>query len=292
MTALFRLLISPQPPNTSYVSAVRRSVYISIFVAVFLVAFQPFGLATLESDYKLLIIASYGLPCFLPNILIGCTLAFWAKSRRRPAVWRVWHELATILMYILVISLSNYLYGHSLSFFDASWRALLEMVGYTMLVGFFPAVAVFFSNRAYNTSRNETAAASLNRSIESAAKSHHETPAAPAPRITLSGDNRDESLTVDTDDICYIKSDGNYVEVVTAASGAKREARLLRATLKEMETQLSGQCASIVRCHRSYLVNSQRIASAEGNSTGLVITLDRDAIQVPVSRSYVAAFKQ
>jgi hypothetical protein len=292
MTALFRLLNDSQPPNLSYASAVRRSVYISVFVAVFLVAFQPFGLGMLEGDYRLLLIASYGLPCFLPNVIIGCGLVYWGRSRKKPTVWRVWHELAVILLHMLVIGISNYLYGVSLSFFEANGSALMEMLVYTMLVGFFPAAAVFVSNRAINISRNETAAASLNRTIETTAR-HQDTPtAASAAPVTLSGENRGETFSVLPDELCYMKSDGNYVEVVTAAPDAKRQTQLLRATLKDMETQLSGQCAEIVRCHRSYLVNARRIVAAEGNSAGLVITLDRDGIQVPVSRAYVAAFRK
>lgn len=290
MPALIRFLNSPQPPNISYVSPVKTSVYISVFVAVFLVVFQPFGLGTINSPHKILIIASYGLPCLPPDIILGYGLVYWFRRSKSHALWKVWHELVVILLYIVIIGASNYTYSCLLFGMGFRLRDLLSMETYTALVAFFPAVATFVSARAFNTCRNETAAESLNRSLDGSVKSESLS-SLTVRKVTLSGENKDESVTADLDGICFIKSDGNYVEVVLAAKGAKHETRLLRATLKDMETQLAGQCTEIVRCHRSYLVNKQRISSAEGNAMGLTISLDRDNLQVPVSRSYVAAFK-
>jgi len=293
LAASIRFLNSPQPPNMSYMWALRASVYTSLFVALFLVAFQPFGLGSINGPNKLLVIASYGLPCFPPNLLINCVLVhLFRRSGKMAAGWKVYHTLATMLLFLLVIGASNYTYDCILSGADFNLRWLVRMELYTALVGFFPAAVIFASARALSASRNESAAEALNRSIETAAKTEAPPATVPAHIISLSGDNKDESLSVDARDICYLKSDGNYVEVVVATEGAKRETKLLRATLKDMETQLAGQCGDIVRCHRSFLVNQRRILGAEGNAMGLVISLDRDGLQVPVSRSYVAAFRK
>jgi hypothetical protein len=292
MFAPIRFLNSPQPTNTSYGSALKLSVYTSVFVALFLTVFQPFGLSAVEGPYRLLMIASYGLPCFPPDLLISCSLVFSFRHSGMAEHWKVWHAFAVILLYILVIGASNYSYDCLLYHSDFRLAGLINMEICTASVGFFPSVVMFLSARAVTTSRNQTAAESLNRSIDTAANAENRATEPPNDReITLSGVNKDESVRAFASDICFLKSDGNYVEVVVAAKNAKHETKLLRATLKDMETQLSGQCADIVRCHRSYLVNKQRIASAEGNAMGLNIALDRDNLQVPVSRSFVAAFK-
>jgi hypothetical protein len=291
MSALFRFLNAPHPPNTSYASAVRQSVYISVFVAVFLMAFQPFELGTITGRYRLLLIASYGLPCLAPDLVIGCGMVWWKRSRKE-FVWKVWHAIAVIFVYLLAIGASNHLYDSLLTGYAINWAELLRMEGYTALVGFFPSVAMFVSARTVNTCRNETAAKDLNRSIENNALAESASGAASGTKLELVGGNKDEFFSADTGDICYIKSDGNYVEIVTAASGAKHTATLLRATLKDIESQLAGRADDVVRCHRSYLVNRRRIASAEGNAMGLTITLDRDGLQVPVSRSFVEEFRK
>jgi ABC-type sulfate transport system permease component len=110
MIAPIRFLNSPQTPNTSYLSALKSSVYTSVFVAVFLAVFQPFGLHSVEGPWRLLVIASFGLPCLLPDLLIGCSLVYWFGHSNAGERWKVWHELLVTLLYLFAIGASNYAY--------------------------------------------------------------------------------------------------------------------------------------------------------------------------------------
>lgn len=94
-------------------------------------------------------------------------------------------------------------------------------------------------------------------------------------QVFVRTDKRIEKLN--TDDILYIESIGNYVNIVTAQTKL-----IAYLTLKSMETQLSD--ADFVRIHYSYLVNFSKISSIEGN---LIHIKD---VSLPISRGYKEPF--
>ncbi|MEM9261690.1 MAG: LytTR family DNA-binding domain-containing protein, partial [Bacteroidota bacterium] len=63
----------------------------------------------------------------------------------------------------------------------------------------------------------------------------------------------------------------------------------IRATLSGLEQQL--RASTILRCHRSYLVNPNHIRQARGNAQGLRLSLVALEEEVPVSRAYVSQLR-
>jgi hypothetical protein len=86
------------------------------------------------------------------------------------------------------------------------------------------------------------------------------------------------------DEIHVLEAARNYVTVYTA----DREF-LMRQTLKHLEESLDSD--SIVRCHRSYLVNLDRIEEIRSTETGgYVIRMEGDR-EVPLSRGFRDSFR-
>ena len=99
-------------------------------------------------------------------------------------------------------------------------------------------------------------------------------------RITLHSETN-ETLNIQSDHILFIKAEVNYSRIVWI-EGNKRKEKVLRATVKTLEKQLSG--TSILRCHRSYLFNTSRY-SISGDSRGYILKSQSDPFEVPVARS-------
>lgn len=78
-------------------------------------------------------------------------------------------------------------------------------------------------------------------------------------------------------DILYLQSSGTYTEIVTSAKKV-----IISQTLKKILPQLASK--SFVRCHRSYAVNSEKIAAYDESFVYLVASTQ--TYKVPVSRSY------
>ncbi len=64
----------------------------------------------------------------------------------------------------------------------------------------------------------------------------------------------------------------------------------MRASLSRLAGQAAEQGAQLVRVHRSYLVNLQRVARVSGNAQGYRLHLSAPDVEpVPVGRTYSEA---
>ena len=99
-------------------------------------------------------------------------------------------------------------------------------------------------------------------------------------RISLRGDTN-ETLSIQCDQILFIQAEVNYSRIVWI-EGKQRKEKVLRATLKTLEEQLSG--TNIMRCHRSYLFNASQY-TLSGNSRGYKLKSVTDPFEIPVSRA-------
>jgi len=282
-----RFLNESHPVNTSYKQAFRSALAISGFVALFLMAFQPFGLHNID-EHRLLLIASFGLPCFPPILMFNLGMAYIFRNTTLGERWKVRHAMCAIICVLLLVGMSNYF--HSLIIFDHifSWSGLLNMEFYTALVGFFPSSGVLAWSNIHLIKKYQALALSLNQSIDNTAESKVDRS---TQVLALRAENQSETYEFEAEQLCYLKAEGNYVELTLCQDDAEPETRLLRLTLKDAQAQLVEQGCDVLRCHRSYLVNKSHIASAIGNAQGLVLYLDRDTLRVPVSRSYVPLFR-
>lgn len=90
-------------------------------------------------------------------------------------------------------------------------------------------------------------------------------------------------------DLVYIESVGNYANVVIYETGGLAR-NLYRTTLKSLEA--SNSLTSIIRCHRSYIVNLDQVIEVTGNAQGLKLHLKDCEDLIPVSRKYIPQVKE
>ncbi len=94
-------------------------------------------------------------------------------------------------------------------------------------------------------------------------------------------------FSVKKENLLFIESAENYVSVCYINKG-KIARYLLRDTLKRMEEKFSG--TEIVRCHRSYIVNFEKVKVIRKEKDGLKLELEQDIPSIPdipVSKTYV-----
>jgi DNA-binding LytR/AlgR family response regulator len=110
-------------------------------------------------------------------------------------------------------------------------------------------------------------------------------PGNPREMIPFYDDKSVLKFSVKKESLLYIESAENYVSICYIDKG-KVSKYLLRDTLKKMEETFSG--TEIVRCHRSYIVNFEKVKVIRKDKDGLILELDGpSAIDIPVSKTYV-----
>ena len=110
-------------------------------------------------------------------------------------------------------------------------------------------------------------------------------PARPDDKITLFDNSGALKLSVRASDLFYIESDDNYIKVWYADSKGEMKAYMLRCRLKTVEQSFKG--TSLVRCHRQYIVNLDKVKILRKEKDVYYMDLDNEAaVPLPVSRTY------
>ncbi len=105
------------------------------------------------------------------------------------------------------------------------------------------------------------------------------------PMIPLRDEKGVLRLSLKRSDIIYLQGSDNYVTVWYQSQGRIMKF-MLRTTLRTLEDEL--QQEGIIRCHRSYLVNIERVKLIRREKDGLQLELDSTPPStVPVSRTYM-----
>jgi DNA-binding LytR/AlgR family response regulator len=108
--------------------------------------------------------------------------------------------------------------------------------------------------------------------------------------IYLSGRNKNETFSTLEENIFFICSEGNYVQIKYKDQAVIKQ-KMIRNTLNNINDQLKN-IDSIVQCHRAYLVNTAKIVNAQGNAQGFRLKLKDIDETIPVSRKYVPMVKE
>lgn len=106
----------------------------------------------------------------------------------------------------------------------------------------------------------------------------------PGPKmVNIADENGEPQIAIDLDQILFLRSADNYVAVYfLKESKVKKE--LIRTTLKKLETDL--QEVPIRRCHRSFMINIDKIVLVQKNLQGYSLSLRDYHESIPVSKNY------
>lgn len=257
---------------------------VSLFISFFMYFFQPFGLSSLKNELRSIFEIGYGVITFMVLIfdlfLIPLIFKKWFQAKN----WTVLDQILWQIWILFSIGFFNFLYSSMILNYSDSSKAFLVFQFYTVLVGIIPVVVitVIIQNRLLveNLKTANDFNTDLNlRSIEPLDNC----------KVCLIADNNKDKFEVNLVDFIYIASTGNYIQVFYENNKVLKNI-LLRNTLKQTEEQLK-EIDSILKCHRAFLVNKNRIVQVKGNSQGLRLILEGTDEEIPVSRNFSKALK-
>ena len=268
------LLNKPFPVEESRAVFFRITASISVFVTLFLYFFQPFGIADVESNQFWLCLG-FGLSTFVGSVFYEFIIVWLFKLKGRREQFTFWKWILYVIGLIGCISVANFLYVRIVFFGFIQWDLLPAMIYGTFLIGIFPTVVLGTIALMRQEKKYQNIAAEINQKRTGISTSVN-------PKIPV-------VLNIPVNKIRYVESLQNYVQIGHVNSDGQLVKQVERATLKAILDETNG--SSIVKCHRSFLVNKEAIISTSGNAQGLLLSLaDCDKL-IPVSRSFVPLFK-
>ena len=280
----FKTLSEPYPFDDSTKKAVVKAVGFGLFIFLFLYFFQPFGLGNYKSETKGVELLGYGgvtAICLLLNHFgLSVLLPKWYSKK----TWTVGKNILLTLWIFFFIGLVNLLYSVFLKFLPFSFSSILMYQGITLSIGIIPVV---FSTLLVYQKRNS----SMLKEAENLNSSLQTTSVKKPSVISIPSTNKSENFEVDAHSLLYVKAVENYIELYTKENEILHK-KIIRTTLKSIDSTFE-EFLFIQKCHRSFLVNLNKVNHFSGNAQGLTLSFENsDELSVPVSRAFVKAIKE
>lgn len=253
---------------------------IFVMALFFNFAFEPFNVYREEHRF------SYFTVCLIQALIAAaislCTMSL-AGLFINDTPWKVKKEAMLILFLLILIGTGMFL-GREIVYDNPdnfSAKYFWEELRNTSLVGSFFFMIFIPLNYRKLTQKHNLSASTL--------KLHNLPPHDKKGReIKIRTQCRTEDFYLNPEDLIYAKAEGNYLELhVVFDNTFKRLVK--RLTLKELEQHLAS-FPFIVRTHRSYIVNTDKVTKVAGNAQGYLLTTCYPFPKLPVSRSMISGF--
>jgi LytTr DNA-binding domain len=285
---MLRFLSQPYPFEANDLrKSLIRNAFIGIFIAFFLIVFQPLGTDLWQTNYKTIKLLGYGFVSFLMPSLLH-TLSYFSFDRQKiNDKWVIWKEILFLMLTLVFVAVGNLIYANFLKLTNFSFSAFVGTLFSVAIIGVLPILAGVIAKYNRFVALNTKEAAEIDTNLQSYQQAQQIQPESNiAPQtITLLAENEKDSISFVVHDFVYIESADNYANIAFLKNN-KLQKELLRGTLKRFESQLHD--AQITRCHRSYIVNLHHAETITGNAQGYRLTLRYADIVVPVARNYGA----
>jgi len=107
-------------------------------------------------------------------------------------------------------------------------------------------------------------------------------------KFTLFDNNGVLKLSVSSANLYYVEADDNYIKVWYLDNKGALQTYMLRCRLKTVEESFAG--SDLIRCHRKFIVNMQKVKVLQKVGATYEITLDNEEIApIPVTKTYIEA---
>lgn len=254
---------------------------VGLFVFLFLYIFRPFYLVSL-GDLILNYTAGIGFVTFIGVFLLLYLPALIFTEYFNEDNWTIGRNIFLITIGILINGILIWYIGSLFNnFFNVENISLFQFLIYTYLVGTIPVVFFVFINEKNVRVKRVKKANKINTFNQ---QKENDIKIKLNETITIYSDNKKEHLKLNIHNLVYITSQGNYASFFLLNNNDLKE-KILRVTLAKIENEFKDY-NTIIRCHKSYIINSKFIEDISGNARGYLLKSKHVSFNIPVSRSF------
>jgi len=277
---MIRLLKEPFPLEKN-----RRSIILRLFITgglmyLILLVFKPFGLK--EHHGMDLFVYSGGF-VIIGLVYLTCHFLF-IEPLFNEDKWNIGKEVLNNLLILFVLGLINALYYSIYEGDTISYMIIIAFILYTLFIGIFPVIIILILRQNSLMKYHIKVAESIHTDqIKINKDSNNDC------TVELFSKNPEKKVNCDCSDLILLQAQDNYIGMhYKAGSQIKKE--LIRNTMKQCTLDVK-HLPMFFRCHRSFIINLDKIESVEGNAQGLKVKLESIDEKIPVSRHLVKEFR-
>ncbi len=245
---------------------------VGAILPLLLILLEPFDNSN-QFDYKYALLSGYALCISIPILSLHALENYVYKKQGNR--WFVVNECLYITITLFVIFIFSFFYhfyivgGDSVLDTTALWGFVKSFC-----LPFTPFIVPLWIYLRSNFGIIEVP----NQEIKSIKKDRI---------ITITGENKSETMTINESDFIYAHSQQNYVDVYYTTKEEVVQ-KMFRSTLANMMKQLPNAW----QVHRSYLVNLDYLQTVEGNARKRFMTISKTEKNIPISQKYYIALQK
>lgn len=268
------------PNDDTLVSRLKRAFMFGLFVTLFLAFFKPFGFDNVGGWTLYRICIEFGLITAVSIITLNIVLTKLLPAFFDSQNWVVWKEISYTLLNFIVIGLANAVYLYFRGYTQGDfWEIIIDLQISTLAVGIIPVLFYVYYDQAKYFKKYALEAEQMSAKIAQYPIDLQED-----KLLVFKNENGEVEYQIPSSQLLFIKSDGNYLELMIGETD-KVKKELLRNRVKNILEELP---SVFIRCHRSYIVNLEKVRSVAGNARGYELTMANTDLKVPVSRNLAA----
>lgn len=240
-----------------------------------LIVLEPFDNRSFEHPYRNALLAGYGFVTFMAY-LIGHTFENFVFNRDK--FWNWGREITFQVVFgVSAILIAHLYHEYIINERTFSFTIFLSFLFYFALP-IFPLLAMPMMLLRYILSKN-----SNKTNIDTKSKDFGNIDKV---YIELKGENVTDIVIVEQNNLLFVKSVDNYVQIYYHEDGIIQN-RILRCTL----ARILEQASFLWQPHRSYLINPKQDFVLNGNSQKASLSLSGLTDRIPVARSAYSKVK-
>ena len=245
--------------------------FFGLFIAIFILLFKPFGFYSISRPYFYHYAIAFGLSSSFSLSIASFIFPFIFPLFFSRYKWNIGKQICFMTLFFIIFTLCNWLFYFLMKIEEITGFKPASITGISFALGIFPSIVyILFVERQYLKAM---------QSVEWQNYTYRDLDL--VSDIELYSSNKGAKYLYKSADIICIKGCGNYFIIYFELHG-KIQQQIIRNTLKSVENKLNAK--EFIRCHKSYIVNCNKIELVRGNLKNLNLRIPRLEFNIPVSR--------
>jgi len=281
---MLRILVQEYPAPRPVLKSLIIAVLSGFFIALFLLYFEPFNLHLNTDGNKVFHMSFFG--CITTFVLLFFLFVFpvLLPNLFSDKNWKLGYQMILNMLILIVIATFNSIYSNYMNSIPFGWDSYWLILSRTSVLGILPIAFITFSDYYLKVKSSLNSASNIIKNKKEFLKDLKEV------THQISTDLKSETFSFKENDFNYAIAVGNYIDMCSLDENTLKKVTY-RVTLSSFEIQVK-ESSNLIRCHRSYLVNLNKVKNISGNAQGLKLELINQSEIIPVSRKYIPIVDQ
>ena len=281
---MLRILVQGYPAPRPVLKSLIIAVLSGLFIALFLLYFEPFNLH-LNTDGNMVFHMSF-FGCITTFVLLFFLFVFplLLPNLFSDKNWKLGYQIILNMLILIVIATFNSIYSNYMNSIPFGWDSYWLILSRTSVLGILPIAFITFSDYYLKVKSSLNFVSNILENKKEFLKDSKEV------THQISTDLKSETFSFKENDFNYAIAVGNYIDMCSFDENTLKKVTY-RVSLSSFEIQLK-ESSNLIRCHRSCLVNLNKVKNISGNAQGLKLELINQSEIISVSRKYIPVVNQ